>query len=138
MNQAMSAMFRGGFWLKQYVGRRVGQCLQCFLVNYAKAAKLTLQSGKRRFGMTPKIHMLHHTCHQLLTQSAMASWAVNPAAHMNLVQEDFIGRPSRVSRRVNIRTIHKSLLFRCLIVYQDALKASDNDSRHMDAYMGEP
>ena len=138
LNKAMSSMFRGGLWLKQDVGHRVGQCLQCFLANYMKAAQLTLQAGKRRFGVTPKVHMVHHTCHQLLSQSAVADWVMNPASQMCQIQEDFIGRPSRVSRRVSIKTVHKSLLYRSLIIYQGALERSDNDDRHMDAYTGEP
>ncbi|CAL1161150.1 unnamed protein product [Cladocopium goreaui] len=49
--------------------------------------------------------------------------------------EDFIGRPSRVSRRVDIRRVHRNVMLRCLILSEQALQKSDDDDRGMDAYM---
>ena len=133
---AMSAMYRGGFWLESARARRIGLLLRSFMVNYAEAARAALRARRKMFGITPKLHMLHHTSYELLDQASRAPWAINPASFMNQLQEDFIGRPARISRRVSIRTIHKSVMQRCLIVYQAALKASDRDDRHMDAFQG--
>ena len=134
LNKALSAMYRGGFWLETACAKRVGLLLRSFMVNYVEAAHAALRMKRRLFGLTPKLHMLHHTSYELLDQASRSPWAINPVAYMNQIQEDYIGRPARISRRVSIRTIHKSVMQRCLIVYQAALKAADQDYRHMDAY----
>ena len=58
----------------------------------------------------------------------------NPLSRTNQVQEDFIGRPARISRRVSTRSLHSSLMLRSLIIYKDSIIASDLDDRGLDAY----
>ena len=57
------------------------------------------------------------------------AWVINPLSTSVQVQEDFIGRPSRVSRRVDARTVHQRVLDRSLICVQQALEESDRDAR---------
>ena len=84
--------------------------------------------------MTPKHHMIAHDAHGLLTQSAHFDWAENPISRTNQMQEDYIGRPSRLSRRVSTRSLHGSVLLRSLIMYESALTQAIRDPRGMDAY----
>lgn len=84
--------------------------------------------------MVPKIHMIAHCAQDLRSQSSLGDWVHNPLSATNQIQEDFIGRPSRISRRVCIRSLHTSLIKRALIMYQDCLKSSDLDKRGMDGY----
>ena len=105
-----------------------------FLGHYAVCANLTMGAGKRRFAMTPKHHMLAHDAHDLLDQSLKFHWVENPLTRTNQVQEDFIGRPSRLSRRVSTRSLPNSVMMRALIIYEESLKAAARDSRGMDAY----
>ena len=78
--------------------------------------------------------MIAHSAVDLQHQAAKSDWVQNPLSLTNQMQEDFIGRPSRISRRVNIRSLHRSLIMRALIVYQHSLRNSDVDLRGMDGY----
>lgn len=50
------------------------------------------------------------------------------------MQEDFVGKPARVSRRVSVKLVHLRVLQRSLIHYLEALKVSDQDQRGMNSY----
>lgn len=86
--------------------------------------------------MTPKVHMLAHAAYSLRSQAQMpgVQWVCNPLSESNQIQEDFIGRPSRLSRRVGVRQVHTSTMYRVLILYMFGLRASDVDSRSMDSF----
>jgi hypothetical protein len=130
----MGFLYGSGFWVPKEQGQNLASLFFKFLALYAQGAAITLAQGKRRFPMVPKVHMIAHAAHQLLTQTRLGSWVENPLATTNQAQEDYIGRPSRISRRVNIRSIHRSLLMRSLMVYQESLLLADADQRGMDGY----
>ncbi|CAL1169025.1 unnamed protein product [Cladocopium goreaui] len=56
-------------------------------------------------------------------------WALSPLGESVQMEEDFIGRPSRMSRRVNPKRIHYRVCQRTLISAMIALKQSDKDDR---------
>ena len=62
-------------------------------------------------------------------ECAAADFCTNPLSESVQIQEDFIGRPSRLSRRVSIRALHLRTLQRSLIAHEFALKAADRDNR---------
>eukprot|EP00435_Cladocopium_sp_Y103_P052125 s815_g16.t1 len=134
LNVALAVMYGSGFWIRSDKGLRLADLLFRFLALYANCAHETLLQRKRRFSMVPKLHMIAHCAVELQRQAATGEWVQNPLSLTNQMQEDFIGRPSRISRRVSIRSIHRSLLMRALIVYQDSLRNSDVDPRGMDGY----
>lgn len=130
----MAALYSFGFWIRKEKAIVLSNLMFRFLAGYACCASITLLQHKRRFPMVPKVHMIAHTALDLWVQSQMADWVENPIAYTNQSQEDFIGRPARISRRVNIRSIHRSVLFRSLIVYQESLSRADSDQRGLDGY----
>ena len=135
INTAIGMLYRSGFWLKSDKARVIGRLIFAFLSHFAICASITLRAKKRRFSITPKNHMIAHDAHQLLDEATRSSWCQNPLARSNQIQEDFIGRPSRISRRVSSRSIHSSLLLRALINYSLAFKAAKVDRRGLeDAY----
>ena len=107
-----------------------------FLAYYSICAHITLRMSKQRFPMTPKHHMMAHDAYGLVDQASKYEWCENPTSHTNQVQEDFIGRPNRLSRRVSTKSLHSSVMLRALIIYEDSIKNADDDHRHMDAYPG--
>ena len=134
MNKALGTMYRSGFWMCRAKAQQVGNWIYTFLAHYAICANITLQQHKRRFSMTPKHHMISHDAHGLLDQASKVDFCLNPLSRTNQIQEDFIGRPSRLSRRVSSRSLHSSVMLRCLIMYEEALKKADVDIRGMDVY----
>ena len=134
MNQALSTMYSSGYWLNKNCGKSVSKKMFFFLYTYQCLAHASLAAGKNRFSMMPKLHCLSHTALQLKKQAEGADWVQNPLSSSVQMQEDFIGRPARVSRRCNIRQVHRNVLHRCLILAQVALEKSDEDYRGRDCY----
>lgn len=136
INLAMGFMYSSGFFIAAADAQKLGRYIYKFLSHYAILASLTLTARKQRFPMTPKVHMLAHAGHDLISQGLLGGWAMNPAAFTNSVQEDFIGKPSRLSRRVNVKAMARNVLMRRLISYHQAFRRSDADLRGLDGYEG--
>ena len=134
MNVAITFMYRAGFWLRSGDAQKLSELLYVFLMKYTRCAYLTLQQRKRRFAMLPKGHMIAHEALRLLAESKRAPWAVNTIVFTNQLQEDYVGRPSRLSRRVNIKNLHWNVMNRMMIVYQLQLSKLRTDLRGWDAY----
>lgn len=84
--------------------------------------------------MTPKHHMIAHDAYSMCQQAGISVWVENPLSRTNQMQEDFIGRPARISRRVSSRSIHTSLMLRSLVNYNVSIHAADNDNRGLDNF----
>lgn len=134
MNKALSLLYNSGFWLSSSKARFAGDCLYTFLGHYAICANITMGQNKKRFSMLPKHHMVSHDAFELKDGSTRLEWIPNPIARTNQLQEDFIGRPSRISRRVSTRSLHRSVLLRSLIIYQESLILAAADDRGMHSY----
>lgn len=126
INMAMSFMYGAGFWLSQADSLQLSKCLSLFLQGYTKCARLTLQAGKPRYALVPKLHFLCHHAYALRVHSQRCRWTPNPLATSVQQQEDWIGRPSRLSRRVNPRTLHSRVVQRSLICAMQALEDADS------------
>lgn len=125
MNTALSAMFHEGFFIRAQKSKQIGQQWMLFLQQYAKAAAFAYRSGISRFPLVPKTHYLHHGALRLLREAEQGltrgshGWAVNPLGESVQVQEDFIARPSRLSRRVCSKKVHLRTLQRSLVSVSD-------------------
>ena len=129
MNRFLSALYREGFWVRRDQGRRLASLIFLFLKCYQLAAAECQRLGKNRFGFTPKIHMLHHSAMRMQHEAEQAQWITNPLSESVQIQEDYIGRPSRLSRRVGMRLLHLRVLQRTLISAEGALRQADRDTR---------
>lgn len=134
LNKAISYLYSAGFWIQDWKAKRVANCFFNFLGSYQRLAYLTFVEGKARYQLIPKLHYMHHFAVDLERQASHAAWAQNPLATSVQCQEDYIGRPSRASRRVNIRRLHRNVISRILILQCQALVKSDEDQRGMNAY----
>ena len=134
MNRAIGGLYRSGYWVPRAKAVQIGKWMFSFLAHYSICANITLTKGLRRFSMLPKHHMIAHDAHGLLDQASRFEWCENPVSRTNQMQEDYIGRPSRLSRRVSTRSLHGSVLLRSLIMYEEALTKAFRDSRGLDAY----
>ncbi|CAL1165836.1 unnamed protein product, partial [Cladocopium goreaui] len=111
MNSVMSALYGEGFFIHWTKAEKIAKLWLLFLQKYAMCARLVYRHGRSRFALVPKLHMLHHGCMRLLRQAELAKqngtrWTVNPLGESVQQQEDFIGKPSRLSRRVSAKQIH--------------------------------
>ena len=134
MNTAISAMFYEGFFIRWPRAQKIAKLWLLFLQKYSLATALVYRRGLNRFALVPKIHMLHHGAIRLLREAERAeedstTWAVNPLGESVQMQEDWIGRPSRLSRRVCPKQIHLRVCQRSLISTMACLKRADIDQR---------
>lgn len=135
MNKALGTLYKSGCWMQSSKASMVGKLIFTFLAHYSICASITLADHKRRFALTPKHHMMCHDAFSLVDQASKHVWCENPMSRTNQMQEDFIGKPSRLSRRVSTRNLHTAVMLRSLICYEQSLKASQEDERGLDAYM---
>ena len=73
-----------------------------FLRRYASCALQARQQGRALFAVMPKSHAFHHLMLHLEIHAGHPGrrWLLNPMAWSTQMCEDFVGRPSRLSRRV--------------------------------------
>ena len=133
MNVAVTFLYRNGLWLRDVQARRLSAWLFGFLAHYAMLVSLTLAAVKARYPVYPKSHMVCHTALELLREAAESEWVLSPLATACQQAEDFIGKPSKVSRSTNIRQAHRSVIWRSLIKIQFCLQEAALDERGMDS-----
>lgn len=134
MNIAVTALYRGGLWLPSENARKVSKWLFAFLGHYANLASLSISRKKARFPVYPKLHMVCHAALELKRCAERSPWVLSPLAFACQQEEDFIGKPSQVSRNSNPRQTHRNVLWRSMIKVQLSLQQAAKDQRAMDAY----
>lgn len=93
-----------------------------FLRSYAKLAEICLREGACLYNMQPKLHYFKHILLTLDWQIEMEHERIlNPVADVTYMDEDYIGRVSRLSRRVHQSQVHKRTLERVLVAARGAL-----------------
>ena len=111
MNQAMEEMYRQDVWLPAEVASRIGNHGLQFVQLYGKLAKLAYDSGLALFIYMPKSHIVHHVFDEC---ADAVTWHLNPLCHAVQVSEDYIGKKSRLARKVHpsqaiLRVLERSL-----------------------------
>ena len=124
MNIVMSTLYAEGYWIPSERGALLGKMLNKFMILYGRCSAEALARNLNRFQHVPKGHMMCHHAHTMETQAQQSRWVENPLATANQLQEDFIGRPSRLSRRVHALKLHKRVLQRSLLACAQALRDS--------------
>lgn len=132
MNTALSTLYNEGFFIRSAKAIKLAKLIVLFLQKYVLAAALCIDRSRVRFAVTAKVHMLHHPAHRMWQEGIAGPWARNPLSESVQMQEDFIGRPSRLSRRVSARLMALRVMQRSLIASMQALQRSDSDSRGLD------
>lgn len=93
-----------GLWLERACAQRLYTSMMTCLRGYAYLGTAAIRYGIRSFIQKPKQHALHHVAHKLKKQLLKGATLVcSPQTFACDVNEDFIGRISRLSRRVGFR-----------------------------------
>ena len=83
---------------------------------YRLLAKQAISVNVRAFVLKPKLHALHHVAHQLKTELEGGQILIqSPQSHACEINEDYIGRVARLSRRVNIRVCDLRIIERIFL-----------------------
>lgn len=134
MNTAIATMYYEGYFIRWPRAMKIAKLWLLYLQKYTLATEIVYRRGLNRFAIVPKLHMLHHGALRLLREAQRAQedatiWTINPLSESVQLQEDWIGRPSRLSRRVNPQRLHLRVCDRSLISTMKHLKESDKDQR---------
>lgn len=121
VNSCIAGLYHNGAFLRPNDAVTFGKQGIKFLRLYASLARICQSRGLRRFPLVPKCHYFNHQFLDLLSQGLSGHEAINPLIFSNQLQEDFIGKPSRLSRRVNPRSAPLRVLQRTLLAIKSCL-----------------
>eukprot|EP00438_Fugacium_kawagutii_P009434 Skav202045 [mRNA] locus=scaffold1138:363163:364701:- [translate_table: standard] len=112
----MHLLFTCSFFLTETEAWQLIQAGQSFLNAYMKLATLSYNRPLCLWKLKPKLHMLAHIVHTALCQFRKGTTCViNPVAESTFMCEDFIGKVSRLSRRVSAKQHGKKILQRYMV-----------------------
>ena len=114
INVFFAALYGEGYWIPATRAVKVAELMQVFLLSYQRCAFLSATRTLNRFQLVPKLHMLSHVALRIFSDSQKSAWVRNPLSESVQQQEDYVGKPSRVSRRVSSRRVHEHVLLRAL------------------------
>lgn len=98
-NECLRTLYRGELWLEPCVAKQASELGLKFLRRYGACARAAVQNARTLFVLQPKLHAWHHLMLSLLYGSQRGP-TLNVLAFATQPSEDFLGRPSRLSRRV--------------------------------------
>ena len=114
MNEFLHGVYSYELWIPSAVASELARKGMYFLKKFGKAVKLAVRASKLFFIQLPNYHRLQHIFLELHNQAQKGPHALNPLAWATQSDEDYIGRPSRISRRVDPRTTVERTLQRSL------------------------
>eukprot|EP00439_Symbiodinium_sp_Y106_P043101 s2141_g5.t1 len=85
-----------------------------FLSLLGQAARSAYDQDRALFLFQPNLHRLHHLFFLEWDQAHKSDWVMNVAVFSGQTEEDYIGRPSRISRRVAPQRVIRRTLERTL------------------------
>ena len=103
INQFFRMLYSGDIWLNAAEAGLAGELMSRFLRRYGQLAQLAFEQQRALFVLQPKLHTLHHFAIDLLMASKAGTMALNPLVWSCQQSEDFVGRGSRLSRKVTAR-----------------------------------
>ena len=114
MNEFLRGLYKEQVWIPAPEAARLARLGKGFLRRNGMAIRMAYESGRNLFIQMPNLHRIQHIVLELARQSECAEFALNPLGVSSQVDEDYIGRPSRISRSVHGRTVITRTLERAL------------------------
>ena len=120
MREALRILYAADFWVPAQEAKLAAQLGLKFLRRYSQAGTMAMEQNRMLFIVMPKAHALQHVWLELLTTASANDFAVNPISFAVAMSEDFIGKQSRVSRKVSSMTVVRRTIERYLQSAYDA------------------
>lgn len=105
INSFLRGLYTSELWIQPNDAVRFGQLGMQFLRRYSTLAAEAHRDNRALFVLQPKLHVLHHCFLSMIHFGQQNIAVLSPLAFSVQPDEDFIGRPSRLSRRVTARSI---------------------------------
>jgi hypothetical protein len=120
LNFACKGLYSEGIWIPRERASGYGNALLVHLSHYEQLAYNAFKAKKTLWPFIPKHHQVHHTALDLVWGARDHEWVLNPLAFNCQMMEDFVGKPARLSRRVDVRQQHKNTVDRVLAAVENA------------------
>lgn len=118
MEQFLHGIYSWEIWIPSDEAKPIIEAGLSFLKIHYTAVKIAYARKVLLFQLMPNYHRIHHLMWEMYWQAQQLDWVLNPLFAATQSDEDFIGRPSRVSRRVSPRlTIERTLQRSLLATY---------------------
>jgi len=115
MHFFLENVYKQPLWIYGPDACRIATHGRRFLKTQQKAAVSAHEKGRALFLFMPNLHRLDHLFRTMHDHGATCGVALNPLVWATQADEDFISRPSRLSRRVSPRLIVQRTLDRALL-----------------------
>ena len=112
INEALTSLYASDVWLTKADAREIGRKAMRYMHLYMEMASISYHSNQALFIFMPKAHACDHVFSELA--GCESAYCLNPLCHAVQVDEDMIGKVSRVSRRVSPVQVIKRVLERAL------------------------
>ena len=129
-NGSFRILYRSGFFLTASEASTAGRMGVTFLRSYALLAHATLKEGRNRYPLVPKIHYCHHAWRSLVlcAEDQRWPWVPSPLGTSVQLDEDFIGKVGRWSRRVGEQMVMKRTMQRYLIAAHLTISEAEKEA----------
>ena len=114
INKFFSLLYREKLWCEASRAATIAAHGRAFLRLNGRCARRAFDERRPLFMFMPNLHRLQHLIMRMEDQSRISAWAQNGLIWSCQIEEDFIGRPSRLSRRVHPRRVVERTLLRSL------------------------
>ena len=115
MNEFLSGLYRRELFIPSELALNLVEHGFAFLRGFGKCVSIAYHSKRALFIQMPNYHRIHELLRDLKIHAQCAAAVISPLAYATQVDEDFIGRPSRISRRVSWRLVIDRTLRRSLL-----------------------
>ena len=116
LNSMFALLYKAGVFLDEQECKFVSDQGLEFLKTYSRMALISFRASQQwRFPLYPKLHVFHHLMMDVRQSGLQVKIACNPTLWGCQLDEDTVGRASRLSRRVNIRIVAARSLDRVLV-----------------------
>ena len=121
VNAMFGVLYRAGAFLDESECKFVSECgIQFLQTYYDLAVEMFRVARQYLFPLYPKLHMFQHLMLEVRHMGLTCRRAVNPTMWGCQLDEDVVGRASRLSRRVSIRLVCQRALDRYLVAAHTA------------------
>jgi hypothetical protein len=105
MNDFLKGLYDAEAWLPASTAQKIAENGFAFLIQYARLARMAYLEGRLLWSLQLKLHCLHHLVIYLFESSVSGHRVLNILCFSTQQDEDFVGRPSRLARRVTPKVL---------------------------------
>ncbi|CAK9032446.1 Uncharacterized protein SCF082_LOCUS20072 [Durusdinium trenchii] len=113
LDRSLEQLYRSDVWLEQNISRSIGHHGLRFVEIYGQLARIAYGRSMALWALMPKAHVCHHIWDEC---NSAGRRLINPLVFAVQISEDYIGKKSRLARKVHASQAIERVLQRTLAV----------------------